>query len=146
MEHAPQSERDAWVRHWIVEGFTAFEAMLVEDLRPRRVLRRRHSEHRRLLPDPAGLQRPKASGVDLTPFPNIRQIEVACLARPELRCRPARTAAGRAPQRLSDPPDSRPPDSRRRPGFPIPGRRHSETGGGLSARTTSCRLRHRTVS
>ena len=26
----PQSERDEWVRHWIVEGFQALEAMLVD--------------------------------------------------------------------------------------------------------------------
>ncbi len=80
--NAPQSERDAWVRHWIVEGFTAFEAMLVEDLG-----RGEFCEGDTpsiadccLIPQVYNARR---FGVDLTPFPNIRQIEAACLARPE---------------------------------------------------------------
>ena len=28
--NAPLSERDAWIRHWIEDGFAAFEALLVE--------------------------------------------------------------------------------------------------------------------
>jgi maleylacetoacetate isomerase len=80
--NAPQSERDDWVRHWIVEGLTAFEAMLVEDLG-----RGEFCEGDTpsiadccLIPQVYNARR---FGVDLTPFPNIRQIEAACLARPE---------------------------------------------------------------
>lgn len=80
--NAPQSERDAWVRHWIVEGFTALEAMLIEDLG-----RGEFCEGDTpsiadccLIPQVYNARR---FGVDLAPFPNILQIEASCLARPE---------------------------------------------------------------
>lgn len=79
--NAPQSERDAWVKHWIVEGFRAFEAMLVEDLS-----RGEFCEGDTpgiadccLIPQVYNARR---FGVDLDPYPTIRQIEAACLALP----------------------------------------------------------------
>jgi maleylacetoacetate isomerase len=80
--NAPQSERDVWMRHWIVEGFHAFESLLVEDL-----ARGTFCEG-----DTPGLAdcclipqiyNARRFGVDLAPFPTIRQIEAACLALPE---------------------------------------------------------------
>lgn len=79
--NAPQPERDEWVRHWIAEGFTAFEAMLVED-----VSRGEFCEGDTpsvadccLVPQVYNARR---FGVDLAPFPTIRQIEASCLALP----------------------------------------------------------------
>ncbi|MBX3712495.1 MAG: maleylacetoacetate isomerase [Lysobacter sp.] len=80
--NVPQAERDDWVRHWIVEGFAAFEAMLVEDLG-----RGEFCEGDTpsiadccLIPQVYNARR---FGVDLAPFPIIQQIEASCLARPE---------------------------------------------------------------
>ncbi len=79
--NAPVSERDAWIRHWIEEGFRAFEAMLVEDL----------SRGELCEGDAPGLAdcclipqvyNARRFGVDLEPYPNIRRIEAACLALP----------------------------------------------------------------
>jgi len=79
--NAPASERDAWVRHWIEEGFRAFEALLVEDL-----TRGDFCEGESpgladccLVPQVYNARR---FGVDLDPYPNIRRIEAACLALP----------------------------------------------------------------
>ncbi len=77
--NAPQSERDAWTRHWIVEGFRGFETLLAEDL-----ARGTFCEGDTpgladccLIPQVYNARR---FGVDLEPFPTIRQIEAACLA------------------------------------------------------------------
>lgn len=79
--NAPQPERDEWVRHWIAEGFRAFEAMLVEDLS-----RGAFCEGEVpgiadccLIPQVYNARR---FGVDLAPFPTIRRIEAECLALP----------------------------------------------------------------
>ena len=79
--NVPQPERDEWVRHWIVEGFLAFEAMLDEDL----------SRGEFCEGDTPGIAEcclvpqvynARRFGVDLEPFPIIRSIEAACLALP----------------------------------------------------------------
>ena len=79
--NAPQNERDEWVRHWIVEGFHAFEAMLVEDL-----ARGEFCEGDTpsiadccLVPQVYNARR---FSIDLTPFPTICQIEASCQALP----------------------------------------------------------------
>ena len=77
----PQAERDVWVRHWIIEGFTAFEALLQD-----------HPSTGAfcdgniptiadccLIPQVYNARR---FSVDLAPFPNIVRIEAACLALP----------------------------------------------------------------
>lgn len=78
---APLSEREAWIRHWMEEGFGAFEAMLVEDLS-----RGEFCEGESpgiadccLIPQVYNARR---FGVSLDPYPNIRRIEAACLALP----------------------------------------------------------------
>lgn len=79
--NAPLSERDAWIRHWIEDGFAAFEALLVEDLS-----RGEFCEGESpgiadccLIPQVYNARR---FGVNLDPYPNIRRIEAACLALP----------------------------------------------------------------
>ncbi len=76
-----QEGRDAWVRHWVEEGFEAIEAMLVD-----------HPSTGRfcegdtpgladccLVPQVYNARRFK---VDMAPFPTIARIEAACLALP----------------------------------------------------------------
>ena len=79
--NAPLSERDAWIRHWIEDGFRAFEALLVEDLS-----RGEFCEGESpgiadccLIPQVYNARR---FGVNLDPYPNIRRIDAACLALP----------------------------------------------------------------
>lgn len=79
--NAPLSEREAWIRHWIEDGFAAFEALLVEDLS-----RGEFCEGESpgiadccLIPQVYNARR---FGVNLAPYPNIRRIEAACLALP----------------------------------------------------------------
>jgi len=79
--NVPQPEREEWVRHWMAEGFAAFEALLQEDL-----ARGEFCEGDTpgiaeccLIPQVYNARR---FAVDLEPFPVIRQIEAACLALP----------------------------------------------------------------
>jgi maleylacetoacetate isomerase len=79
--NAPQSERDAWVKHWIVEGLGAFETLLVDDL-----ARGTFCEGDTpgiadccLIPQVYNARR---FGVDLKPFPTICRIDAECLALP----------------------------------------------------------------
>jgi maleylacetoacetate isomerase len=79
--NVPQAERDAWTQHWIVEGLRAFETLLIEDL-----ARGSFCEGDTpgmadccLIPQVYNARR---FGVDLEPFPTIRQIDAACLALP----------------------------------------------------------------
>jgi maleylacetoacetate isomerase len=77
----PQPERDVWSRHWMQEGFAAFEALL-----------QHHPSTGEfcdgvapgiadccLVPQVYNARR---FGVDLTPYPTIMRIEQACLALP----------------------------------------------------------------
>ena len=77
----PQPERDEWVRHWIVEGFRAAEAMLADH----------PSTGIFCEGDVPGLAdcclvpqvyNARRFGVDLAPYPTIVGIEQACLALP----------------------------------------------------------------
>ena len=77
----PQSERDDWVRHWIVEGFEALEAMLSD-----------HPATGRFcegdIPSVADcclvpqVYNARRYGVAMEAFPAIARIEQACLALP----------------------------------------------------------------
>ncbi|WP_299650571.1 maleylacetoacetate isomerase [uncultured Tateyamaria sp.] len=69
-----------WMRHWMVEGFTAFEALvrddtpfafgLAPDLADLCLVAQVYNAHR--------------WGVDVTPFPNAQRIEAACLDVPAI--------------------------------------------------------------
>ena len=95
--NVPQPERDEWVRHWIVEGFRAAEAML--------------SDHPStgifcegdipgladccLVPQVYNARR---FGVDMAAYPTIERIESACLALPAFdAARPERQPDAPAP-------------------------------------------------
>ncbi|MEJ7747167.1 MAG: maleylacetoacetate isomerase [Luteimonas sp.] len=89
--HVPQNERDEWIRHWMVEGLTAFEAMLVDNpsTGPYCDGSMPTLADCCLIPQVYNARR---FGIDLTPFPLIERIEQACLelpafdaARPELQ-------------------------------------------------------------
>ena len=77
----PQPERDNWVRHWIVAGFGAFEAMLAE-----------HPSTGTFCDGDAPtladccmvpqLYNARRFGVDLAPYPTMLRVEQACLALP----------------------------------------------------------------
>ena len=77
----PQAERDVWVRHWINEGFVAFEALLQD-----------HPSTGEFCDGDAPtiadcclipqLYSARRFAVDLTPYPTMIRIEQACLALP----------------------------------------------------------------
>ena len=77
----PQAERDVWVRHWIAEGFTAFEALLQD-----------HPSTGAFcdgdLPTLADcclipqMYNARRFGMDLTAYPTLVRIEQACLEMP----------------------------------------------------------------
>ena len=77
----PQSERDAWVRHWIESGFAAMERLLSEDAATGTYC---HGELPGLadcclVPQAYNARR---FGVDMAAYPTIARIEGACLALP----------------------------------------------------------------
>lgn len=79
--NAPQPERDEWVRHWIREGFDAFEALLVDDPATGMFCEGDAPTIADccLIPQVYNARR---FGVDMTPYPTIRRIEAECLALP----------------------------------------------------------------
>ena len=77
----PQPERDEWVKHWIVEGFRAAEAMLI-DHPSTGVFCEGNAPGLAdccLIPQIFNARR---FGVDMVNFPTLQQIEAACLALP----------------------------------------------------------------
>ncbi len=77
----PQAERDGWVRHWIVGGFEAMEAML------------HHHPSTGTFSDGdvptladccmvPQIYNARRFGIDMTPYPTMVRIEQACLALP----------------------------------------------------------------
>lgn len=79
--NVPQPERDSWVRHWIAEGFAAFETLVTshpsvgafcEGERP-------GLAECCLVPQ---LYNARRYGVDLTPYPTLLRIEAACESLP----------------------------------------------------------------
>lgn len=90
--HAPQPERDEWVRHWIREGFDAFEALLDDDPATGTFCEGDQPTIADccLVPQVYNARR---FGVDLTPYSTIQRIEAACLALPAFdAARPERQA------------------------------------------------------
>lgn len=78
----PQAERDAWTRHWMEEGFAAFEALLHDSPSTGEFC----DGHAPTLADCClvpQMYNARRFGVDLTPFPTLRKIEAECLALPE---------------------------------------------------------------
>lgn len=89
--NVPQPERDAWVRHWIVDGFAAVEAMLRDHLATGAYCDGESPTIADccLIPQVYNARR---FGVDIAQFPTIARIEAACLklpafdlARPEMQ-------------------------------------------------------------
>ena len=79
--NVPQPERDDWVKHWIVEGFTPMEALLAGDAATGAFC---HGQTPGLadcclVPQVFNARR---FGVDMSAFPTIVRIEQACLALP----------------------------------------------------------------
>lgn len=77
----PQDERDEWIRHWIVEGFSAMEALLANDAATGTYC---HGQTPGLadcclVPQVFNARR---FGVDMATFPTIARIEAACLELP----------------------------------------------------------------
>jgi maleylacetoacetate isomerase len=77
----PQPERDNWVRHWIADGFAAFEAMLDEHPSTGTFCEGNTPTLADccLVPQVYNARR---FGVDLGPYPTLVRIEQACLALP----------------------------------------------------------------
>lgn len=79
--NVPQPERDVWMRHWMVEGLDAFEALLADHPSTAEFC----EGHLPTLADCClvpQLYNARRFGVDLDPYPTIRRIEAACLAHP----------------------------------------------------------------
>ena len=77
----PQAERDVWVKHWMAEGFAAFEALL-EDHPSTGVFCEGDVPGLAdccLVPQMYNARR---FGMDLSPYPTMLRIEQACLALP----------------------------------------------------------------
>jgi maleylacetoacetate isomerase len=90
--HAPQPERDEWVRHWIREGFDAFEALLADDPATGTFCEGDQPTMADccLIPQVYNARR---FAVDLAPYPTIRRIEAGCLVLPAFDdARPERQA------------------------------------------------------
>jgi maleylacetoacetate isomerase len=79
--NVPQPERDEWVRHWMEEGFRAFEALLADNPSTGDFCDG-------ALPGIADcclvpqLYNARRFGVELAAFPTLQRIEAACLALP----------------------------------------------------------------
>lgn len=78
--NVPQTERDAWVRHWIAQGFDALEQLLDDPVAGRYC----HGDEPGmadccLVPQAYNARR---FGMDLSEYPRIARIEAACLALP----------------------------------------------------------------
>lgn len=79
--NVPQPEREEWVRHWIIDGFDAFEALLVNDASTGSFCEGDMPTMADccLIPQVYNARR---FSVDLEPYPTIRRIEAECLALP----------------------------------------------------------------
>lgn len=80
----PPVERDAWMRHWIAEGFQALETLLSDDLVTGTYC---HGEAPGmadccLVPQVYSARR---VGLDMAAWPTITRIEQACIALPAFR-------------------------------------------------------------
>lgn len=90
--NVPQAERDAWTRHWITQGFDAFEELLVGNPATSQYCEGDTPTLADccLVPQVYNARR---FGVDLAPYPTIARIEQACLELPAFdAARPERQA------------------------------------------------------
>lgn len=88
--NVPQPERDEWVKHWIVEGFRAAEAMLAGHPSTGTFCEGNTPTMADccLVPQVYNARR---FGVDMAQFPALQRIEAACLELPAFdRARPER--------------------------------------------------------
>ena len=79
--NVPQAERDDWIKHWVIDGFTAMETLLAEDTATGTFC---HGATPGLadcclVPQVFNARR---FGVDMGAFPTLVRIEQACLALP----------------------------------------------------------------
>ena len=79
--NVPQPERDEWVRHWILEGFAAAEAMVAEHPSTGTFCEGNTPSMADccLIPQVYNARR---FGVDMAQFPTLQRIEAACLELP----------------------------------------------------------------
>ncbi|GHE41057.1 maleylacetoacetate isomerase [Vulcaniibacterium thermophilum] len=77
----PQPERDEWVKHWIREGFAAFEALVADNPATGAFCQGDSPTLADccLIPQMYNARR---FGLDLSPYPTLLRIEQACLALP----------------------------------------------------------------
>ena len=86
--NVPQPERDEWVKHWIVEGFRAAEAMVAEHPSTGNFCEGNTPTMADccLIPQ---IYNARRFGIDMTRFPALQRIEAACLELPAFdRARP----------------------------------------------------------
>lgn len=77
----PQPEREVWVKHWIVEGFAALEALLQNNPSTGEFC----DGHAPTIADCSlvpQVYNARRFSVDMSPYPTIVRIEAACLALP----------------------------------------------------------------
>ena len=79
--NVPQPERDEWVRHWILEGFAAAEAMVAEHPSTGTFCEGNTPSMADccLIPQVYNARR---FGVDMAQFPTLQRIEATCLELP----------------------------------------------------------------
>lgn len=79
--NVPQPERDAWVRHWITDGFTAAEALLAEHPSTGDFCEGEAPTLADCCLVPQ-IYNARRFGVDMAAYPTLARIETACLALP----------------------------------------------------------------
>lgn len=79
--HVPQPERDAWARHWMEEGFRAFEQLLADHPATSEFCDGATPSIADCCLVPQ-LYNARRFGLDLAPYPTLARIEAACLALP----------------------------------------------------------------
>lgn len=80
--NVPQPERDGWMRHWMMEGFAALEALVAENPATGEFCEGDTPTLADCCLVPQ-LYNARRFGTDLAPYPTLRRIEAACLALPE---------------------------------------------------------------
>ena len=80
--NVPQPERDEWVRHWIVEGLSAAEAMVADHPSTGTYCEGNTPGMADCCLVPQ-LYNARRFGVDMARFPALQRIEAACLELPE---------------------------------------------------------------
>lgn len=79
--NVPQPERDGWVRHWIAEGFGAFEALIAGHPSTGEFCEGEHPGMAECCLVPQ-LYNARRFGLDLSAYPTMLRIEAACEALP----------------------------------------------------------------